>query len=459
MRIASCCALAVLVALAMAVCASSAYAVNYNPNTTIVIWVHGFDPDGYTRVGMYGDEEAGGEVAADVAEIALKMGRPTGLADPTAANQVTGCDYYGDTPPSWYTSADIAEDAALPYRVPKYAMRTAKFIARVLNRAPSATSVAIIGGSFGGEISRYMIEHDLMGLASQQKISRWIPVVGVVQGNWAASNIADWLAEALGGDSPDIDDMRYSWVDANTSAHATMNTALYGPMIITQYCATADGDGYITALCNDPNDGTNLVDDEKFSGYTTSAALHAATDGTLQMPCLAYQPTEHSAIADSAGMWAGARAAIENNKRVTMTMTRLKALTSADWWGGNGEYVFTFRVLSPMANTLYGCTDYLSNRLWSDGVSPLVQCSKNSTKYPNQVMFDQIVPPGETTLSVNLECYELDAFNRFYDMYEIGSTSTIGTFTSNVSASGNSVVTFSNSKIQIDITTAVRNVY
>jgi hypothetical protein len=61
---------------------------------------------------------------------------------------------YGDTPPAWYTAEDIALDASYTQPVPKYAMRMAKYIQHVFNRAPGATGAAVLGGSFGGEISR-----------------------------------------------------------------------------------------------------------------------------------------------------------------------------------------------------------------------------------------------------------------------------------------------------------------
>lgn len=438
---------------------SSSLAVNYNPATTVVVYVHGFDMDGWDRVGVYGDDETSGGVLDAVNQIAALAGQPTWQTNPTAPNQVAGCTYYGDTAPAWYTPADIAEDAATPTCVPRYALRVAKYVQHVLNRAPSATGVTLLAGSFGGEITRYLIEHDLLGLASTQKICRWIPVVGVIRGNWAASNAPDWLAEIFGADSPDIDDMQYDWVNSHISANTTMNTALFAPMIITQYCATHDPDGYITTLTNDPNDAVNMYTDEFFASYSTSAALHQATDGTLQMPGKAMLPTQHSDIADDPGLWAGAVSAATNNKRVTTVMTRIKALTNGDWWGGNGEYVFNFQVTSPRAATLYGCTSPITNMRYNDGVSPLIEVKKGETKYPNLAFVDQIVPPGETQLNAVLECYELDNHVTYYDMWEIGSTSNMGSFTFTINASSNGVVTLSNSKMQFDFTTTIRNVY
>jgi hypothetical protein len=444
-----------LMVAAVALWASPAAAVDYNPNTTIVVYVHGFDTDGYADTGVFGDDEGGGEVN----QIAALTGFPTWQTNPNAPNQVCATDYYGATPPSWYTAADIAEEAATPYAVPKYALRVAKYIQHVLDRAPGATGVTLLGASFGGEITRYIIENDVYGFASTGKIARWIPVVGVVRGNWAASNAPDWLAELVGIDSPDVDDMAYDWVDSHISAHNTLNSTLMAPIIITQFVATNDPDGYLTLLTNDPNDAVNMVSDEYFSGYTNSAALHAATDGTLQMPGKSYQSTYHQGIADAQGMWAGAIAAATNNQRVTITISRFKAKAQSDWFDGD-DYCFRFNVTSPQAAALWGITSPLQNMIYSDGVSPVIICKKNQTKYPNTVMFDQIVPPGETQLGLSLQIKDIDWYPTYYDMYEPGPASTdMGTLTTNVSATSGSVVTQTNSKVEVDFTTAVHYVY
>jgi hypothetical protein len=74
-------------------------------------------------------------------------------------------------------------------------------------------------------------------------------------------------------------------------------------------------------------------------------------------------------------------------------------------------------------------------------------------------MFDQIVPPGETQLNGAMEVYELDNHVTYYDMWEVGSTSSIGSFSFTMSASADGTVTLSNSKIQLDFTSAIHNVY
>jgi len=337
-------------------------------------------------------------------------------------------------------------------------------IKHLLQRAPAATAVNVVSGSFGTDVSRYMIEHDLCQLASTQKIARWNTIVGVTVGNWAASNVPSWLASLFGADSPDIDHMDYDWITGNISAHNTMNSPLYAPMIITHFCATDDGSGELTTLVTGSwaNDGTNLVSDEYFHGYSTTAALHPATDGVLLMPGLTYQHCQHSDIVDMPAAWAGVAAASHNNKRVTIKMSRVKALSTGDSWiQGSGEFVYQFSATSPVAASLYGCTAPIQDYRWSDGVSPLLSIAKNATKYPNTVLFDQIVPPGETQLNITMEEWELDNFFNFYKVTENpwGDNKSMGYFTATISTLGNSVITLSNGNVQIDLSTTVRNVY
>ena len=450
------------VALAFALMSSMAYAVSYNPATSIVVYVHGFDNNGWTYTNVYGDDSTIEDIAGPVNQIAAFLGRPTNISNPAAPNQVCGATYYGTQSPAWYTAADIAADNAAGACVPKYALRMAKYIQHVLQRS-GASSAIVLGGSFGGEITRYMIENNVCSLASTQMISRWMPIVGVVRGNWAASSINyDLLGPIFGEDpSPDIDCMQYSWISSNISANTTLNSTYFAPMLISQFCATDDNDGYITALNNNANDGTNMTSDEYFSGYSTTAALHAATDGTLQMPGIAYYPTVHTGIVDHMGMWAGVAAAASNNKRVTIKLSRFKALkTNESWLLGNGEWVFNANTVSPMAATLYGVTAPMCDIRWENGASPMWRLAKNGQVTPNTILFDMIVPPGETSLTLTFNAWELDNKYPFYNIIEISGNSNMGTKVVTISTTANSTVSVvQTGNFEADFTTTIKNVY
>ncbi len=450
--------LVAIMVLALLAC-TAAGAVNYDPNTMIIVYIHGFDTEGAGQTGIYGDDMYDG----DMEHFAAHLGVPTWWTNPTAPNQIAAVEYYGDTPPAWYTAQDIADDNALPAGMPRYAMRCAKYIKHVMERAPGCTNVAVVGASMGADVSRYMLEHDFCQLVSSGKISRWATAVGVVCGCWAASNAPQWLAELLGVWSDDIAQMTYSWVDNNISPRLTMNTALYGPMVIEHWVATADGDDYITILCNEPNDGVVNCEDEYFHGYTTTAALHPATDGTLQMPGKAFQHTYHQGIADSEGAHAGWCSIAKGNKRVTMVVTRLKCNTTGDSWiQGKGEMVINAAVTCPMANTLWGITSPMQYLITEGGMAPGVYSySKYETKYPNVAIFDMIVPPGETQCNLSMWVDELDWHTEFYSIWEnpFGSDKNLGTVNVTISANNNSTTYLACGNWNADVVTTVKYVY
>ena len=446
--------LVLLLVLAVVPRPSAAQMPSYDPATTVVVFVHGFDPEGFNAAGVFGDDV----LDDDVLRVAAALRQPTWQVDPTAPNQIAATAYYGDTPPAWYTDADRAADSSAAPGMPRYALRVARYVRHVLERAPSATAVNILSASMGTLVTRYLIEHDLLALASEHKITRWGNLVGVTIGNWAASNAPGLLTDVA---SPDVSQMTYEWVSANISANRTMNSPFYGPMIITQWIAS-DDDGVLTAFSRKPNDGTNLCEDEYFSGFTTLAALHAATDGTLQMPGSSFGHTTHTGIRNNDGAWAGIAAMSHNNVRVTVTLTRAKALSTGDSLiQGRGEWVFSASVMSPRAAALYGTTQPLNQYVRAGGNPPLFRFGRNETRFPNLVLFDQIVPPGETALELTLSAEELDWHPKFYDVFEnpYGSNKSMGTFTVTLPATEPSTTRLLSDTMDLDVTVSVRTVY
>ena len=434
---------------------SAAQTPSYDPATTVVVFVHGFDSAGFNAVGTFGDDV----LHDDLLRVAAVLRQPTWQADPTAPNQIGATTYYGDTPPDWYTDADRAADSSAASGIPRYALRVARYIRRVLERAPGATAVNILSASMGTLVARYLIEHDLLALASEQKITRWGQLVGVTIGNWAASNAPGLL---IGRASPEVGQMTYDWVSANISANRTMNSPFYGPMIITHWIASDDGDGVLSAFSDKPNDGTNLSEDEYFSGFTTAAALHAATDGTLQMPGRSFGHTTHTGIRTNDGAWAGIAAMSQNNVRVTVTLTRAQALSTGDSLiQGDSEWVFSASVMSPRAGALYGTTQPLNQYLRAGGNPPLFRFGRNETLFPNLVLFDQIVPPGETALELTLSAEELDWLPQFYNVFEnpFGTNKSMGTFTVTLPVTEPSATRLLSDTMDLDVTVSVRTVY
>src|SRR5262245_53900587 len=102
----------------------SVAAGSHDPRTTITIFIPGFQPDGASHQGVFGDDVP----EPLLEEIAALVGLPT-INDPlnaTIPNVVTSTSYYGDTAPSYYTAQDQAELDAVTAEwgggVPRYAL-------------------------------------------------------------------------------------------------------------------------------------------------------------------------------------------------------------------------------------------------------------------------------------------------------------------------------------------------
>src|SRR5438046_6829605 len=143
--------LPVLLALLMAVpgFASPALA-SHDPNRTVTVFVPGFDPDGAGQQGVYG-ADVHRTLADSLAALAgLPAADTTG--GPIPPNAVCAMDYYGDTPPAYYTAADRAGIDLLTAEwgggVPRYAYIVARFAQHALERS-GADQVNFVSGSFG----------------------------------------------------------------------------------------------------------------------------------------------------------------------------------------------------------------------------------------------------------------------------------------------------------------------
>ena len=160
----------------------------YDGETTLTIWVHGFTnkkPDDIAKM-TYGAVKGCSDVLESMALFGVK--RPCGAgADVAKSKQhMVAVEYYGSKAPDWMTAADIATVEALPFDkgalgLPRYAHIVAKF-ARWRLEVSGATHVQFACHSMGCLITRHLIEHDLEGLASQQKVVRWSSHAGVVAG-------------------------------------------------------------------------------------------------------------------------------------------------------------------------------------------------------------------------------------------------------------------------------------
>ena len=139
----------------------------------------------------------GGDIStSDIEPLQEMLGVPSYWESPDAPNQIAGVEYNGNHVPhpdsSYYDWDDYWEVSALmPPQgeggVPLYALISAKFLRHVVERGEAA-SANLIGASFGGTITRYMVANDVDGICSDGLVSRWLTLEGGVNGVWIAQN-------------------------------------------------------------------------------------------------------------------------------------------------------------------------------------------------------------------------------------------------------------------------------
>ena len=282
------------------------------PSETATIVVTGFSSSGASRTGPFGVDVSDSTVAA----LAATIGRTTGWQTPTVPDQVAVCEYYGSVAPAYYTPQDFADlqDAQVQFGggVPRYALIMSKFAREVMRRS-GAKQVNIVGVSFGGLISRYMVEKDVEGLVSGGKVASWISIEGVVAGNWLASQsnstLEDLLEEAGDISTKDIEHMNYDWVEDNLHNPSTeADNPLLGTLPVHFWLATDDNvnNRALTVASGKPNDGVVLLRDGFLHDLTpqsrylglrpTLSAIHSHTR--------APKPTRGSAWAWPRRLWA-----------------------------------------------------------------------------------------------------------------------------------------------------------
>jgi len=399
-----------------------------DPARTVTIYVHGFELTGADRDGVFGDDIQ--DAVAD--SVAALIGLPTGAVNGSLPpNAVVGTTYYGDTAPGYYSATDLSDVDAITAQwgggVPRYALILAKFARHALERS-GAQQVNFVSVSFGALVTRWLIEKDLEGLASQGKIARWLTLEGVVSGNWVASH--DDLVNILALVQPepiDVHHMKYDWVETNLASPRTdtSNPLLAG--ILLGHVVSTDDSGNGGSLRDAmlaygeyaPNDGVQAAPDAVFRAVGTAAQFQG------RGPTVATFYADHLGLANHRSAWAEAATFLTGARRVTVTMTSARVVNlhepSAPWWDWRpAEVLFESRVFSPAAAARWGITEALSSHVKDGAAAPLVRFSTSGeTKSLSYVLFDDFVLPQETALRLELHDWELD-----YDL-RYGVTETI----------------------------------
>src|SRR5262245_16573277 len=299
-------------------------AASHDPNHTATIYVHGFELAGADRHGVFGEDVHAPLADSVAALVGLPIaGDPVG---PLAPNVAAGTTYYGDTAPSYYTSADRAEIDSITTTwgggVPRYAAIVAKYARHVLERSGSR-QVNFVSASFGSLVVRWLVERDLEGLAGEGRIARWFSAEGVVAGNWVAGHpdLVDLLA-LFRPEPIDVSHMNYGWIDSHLHAPRTeADCSCYAGILLGAVGSTDDSenDGALRAamlLYEDyhPNDGVQSLPDTYFQSVTDRSRFSGLS------PTFGVFHATHTGLASVRAAWAEAATFLTASRRVTVTL-------------------------------------------------------------------------------------------------------------------------------------------
>jgi len=411
---------------------------------TVTIHVHGFTPFGPLFSQPYGEDIVDlndikyGNAGFDTVALAGLLGRPT-ILDPggsTAPNLVTAVSFYGDQPPAYYTPQDVADIATMEASwgggVPKYAWILAKFSREVLNRT-GAEQVNIVSVSLAGEVTRWMLENDLEGLASSGRIARWVTYEGVLSGNWAASRGIVEILTFLGLLQEEVDHMDYSWVDANIhNPGSQLDNPIFANIQIAHGIPVRDNLLFATLtnaiyLLNGsylPNDGINLVADAAFQDVTSRSRFLGRS------PTISHFDGNHFSVENDLGARAALATQLSGSRRVTITLEQAKVSNlheiASPFQNSDSEILFESSITSPWVETAWGITDPVNDLARSSGVPPIwIYTVVDTYQTLDHVVFDDLVRDEETILRLDLSACEVDRATK-YGMLELATNPITG---------------------------------
>jgi hypothetical protein len=359
---------------------------------TLTIYVHGYDPKGYKRVGVFGNDNYDKVIDKMVEFTEFDT---TKTYDNKSKNIIAITPYYGNQAPSYYTQDDKDELNAVGEGIPRYALIIAKF-AKEMIKETNSTSLNIVSASMGSLVTRYLIEKDLEHIKSDKLIKKWLSLEGVIVGNIGASNAFLYsIADKIEKQPFEVSQMKYSWIE-DQFGDSLENLK----DIDIAFESSTDDDlnkKVISSFTQEANDGVQAVKDTYIDGYAHT-----------------YFHETHTSLEKRDSAWAYASTFLTSSKRVKITLLEatledlhedklaFKSILPA-------EVVFQSRVYSPKAMSKWGFSGAIDERLVNGYYLPIQKYKKEGeAKVVNQTLFDSVVLDDESELRLDVTPYELD---------------------------------------------------
>jgi len=324
----------------------------YDNDTTITVWVHGFYNKSADEMAsmVYGEARGCGAMNERFIEYGLNALCSDAPGGDTAPNHAVKVEYYGGVPDSWLSEADVAEIEQYAYDGPdalkRYSLVLAKFIRHRLEIS-GATHVRIACHSMGCYVTRNMLEHDIEQLASQNKIVRWFATAGVLAGarlarlydNPDVQNAAGIIGMELSDFVVMNPDYTMDWVTVWNHKPWQGDSPYFKDMIIHHSGATnphiEEAIGFPLLDVNNPdnlpNDGIMYTDDEYFHDQRDSGRFTLPSGDRIRSSLnLVY--VDHMTLPDEnteATVIVGA-AQLGNSRKVKITLREVELLNDRE---------------------------------------------------------------------------------------------------------------------------------
>lgn len=405
----------------------------YNNDTTINIWVHGWsntNPDEE----QYGRERGCGGILEDMRWFGVEKPCSDGVR--TEPDQIAKFEYFGNTPADWLTPGQIAEIEKYPLggadTLHRYALITAMYIRRKLDQT-GATHVNLACHSYGCLISRYMMENNLLGLAGENRFVRWFSSAGVIAGARLArlydnSRVRE-VAELFGIGQGDFVVMNPDFVTDEAAVWDHKLREANSPYLNNMLIHHACGDDPRVAQAlniklldlnnpgNEPNDGIMFTLDTYFHDMAEENVFHAP-DGTAIKPTHSYVYVDHMAVPDAESSVALAAATLFHGRKVVI---KLKEIELFDDLEGSAltdpppaEVVVEHQIrYSPYLPDTYGRNPLISESRLEYRTPEMFSAIQTIKTYPDQVIFAGPVFDDMTSLWLKAEVLEVDWYPRF----------------------------------------------
>ncbi|MBN8611478.1 MAG: hypothetical protein J0L92_12875 [Deltaproteobacteria bacterium] len=414
----------------------------FDPSSTITLKLHGL---AVSTEGRIEDRVYGAAIAESDLEATLRVfepGLPSGLTDPSAPNQLVAAEFYGRTAAAWMSPEQVAEVESLsdegPEALHRYALIVAMFLRDRLSRS-GATHVAIACHSMGCHVTRYLVEHDLLGLASEGRIARIVLMAGVVNGAGMSELFDNPSLRAYAESAPirttDFVHMHPEFVRDETAIWdhrlREANNPMWAGMILHTITGTDPAIAGSTGLLRpleiiNPGSLANdaiLFDQDTF--FTSMAASNQllTTGGARLSPGHTFVDANHPSVEPNDGAAATAAAMLFHHRRVTITLRSVTLHDDHERHGGFDPTTFG----APPADLVpevdvrfdrytmptFGRAALVSTQSLSARSAAFFQMEEDETRDADVVLFDGPVFDAQTELDLTLAIREVDSYPRY----------------------------------------------